>query len=103
MSPTFTKTVDGEERTVTTETPREIVTLRARGFAQVDGETNPSGLTVLPTEQPLAVKTITAVLAEVGDDPEAARVALITERGRGDDARTTLVTRLSAIAGEPTD
>lgn len=98
MAPTFTKVVDGEERTVTTTTPTEITTLRARGFRQVDGDTNPSGLTVLPNSPSVAEKTVSEILAEVGDDSELARVALIAEHGRGAGARTTLVSKLADIA-----
>lgn len=39
------------------------------------------------------------VLDWVGDDPERASAALDAEQAKGDDARTTLMARLSRLAG----
>lgn len=48
-------------------------------------------------------RTIPAILADVGDDPERAAAELAIERARGDDARVTLVADLEQIVAGPGD
>jgi hypothetical protein len=61
----------------------------------------PSGVVTLAGATGGAVPDGTAkdVIDWVGDDPQRARQALNVEQGKGDEARTTLVARLSKIAG----
>jgi hypothetical protein len=45
--------------------------------------------------------TVKEILADVGNDPEKAAAALDVEKARGDDARSSLVTKLEAIVNPP--
>ncbi len=95
----------------------------ARGWVPVGGEVeatpppsatpaepDPAPPPTPPDEAPPGVMTLNRglvpdgtakdVIDWVGDDRDRARAALEAEQGKGDDARTTLVARLSKLAGQ---
>ena len=56
-----------------------------------------------PKPEPAREPSVKDILAEVGEDPEAATVALEAEQAKGDKARKSLVEGLEAIITAPSN
>lgn len=75
--------------------------IRAVGTAEPVDAGGESQVVEEPAAPPVA--TIAKILDEVGDDPDKALAALEAEQARGDDARSTLVDKLTKIVDAATE